>query len=225
MTGWGAGQRVRIGILTKMFTAELVDAAIAKHDRAERRRRLLPARMVVYFVLALCLFARESYEEVLRLLTSGIPGTRVVARVNRSSLCRARARLGENVLETVFRQVPGPLATPDTPGAWWRGLRLLALDGTQFDLPDSTSNGDTFDGPSTTGCVPFGFPRSERWYWPRSERTESSMPTSAATATASAASPTRWPAPPAPETWSSPTAASGRSSSLTPSPWRGRICW
>ncbi|MEU1369884.1 hypothetical protein ABZ454_27645 [Streptomyces sp. NPDC005803] len=79
--------------------------------------------------------------------------------MNRSSLGRARARLGEDVLETVFRQVADPLATRDTPGAWWRGLRLLALDGTQFDLPDSTSNGDTFDGPSTTGGVPFGFPQ------------------------------------------------------------------
>ncbi|MFD8971486.1 transposase domain-containing protein [Streptomyces sp. NPDC059593] len=78
--GWGAGQRVRIGILTKVFSAGLVDAAIAKHDRAERRRRLLPARLVVYFVLALCLFARESYEEVLRVLTSGIPGSRALAR-------------------------------------------------------------------------------------------------------------------------------------------------
>ncbi|MFE2103691.1 IS4 family transposase [Streptomyces sp. NPDC059468] len=38
-------------------------------------------------------------------------------------------------------------------------MRLLALDGTQFDRPDSTSNGDTFDGPSTTGGVPFGFPQ------------------------------------------------------------------
>ncbi|MGW6395770.1 IS4 family transposase [Streptomyces sp. NPDC055103] len=154
-----AGERVRFGILTKVFTAELVDAAIAKHDRAEQRRRLLPARLVVYFVLALCLFARESYEEVLRVLTSGIPGSRSLARVNRSSLCRARSRLGEDVLETLFREVAGPLATPDTPGAWWRGLRLLALDGTQFDLPDSVSNGDTFDGPSTTGGLPFGFPQ------------------------------------------------------------------
>ncbi|MFC9399275.1 hypothetical protein ACFTWS_40160 [Streptomyces sp. NPDC057027] len=54
---------------------------------------------------------------------------------------------------------PAHSARPATPGAWWRGLRLLALDGTQFDLPDSTSNGDTFDGPSTTGGVPFGFPQ------------------------------------------------------------------
>ncbi|MFJ9467686.1 transposase domain-containing protein [Streptomyces caniferus] len=92
----------------------------------------LPARLVVYFVLALSLFARESYEEVLWVLTSSLPGSRALARVNRASLSRARARLGEDVLETVFRQVAGPLATQDTPGAWWRGLRLLALDGTQF---------------------------------------------------------------------------------------------
>ncbi|MFB6560358.1 MULTISPECIES: transposase domain-containing protein [unclassified Streptomyces] len=45
---------MRIGILTKVVTAELVDAAMAKHDRAERRRRLRPARLVVYFVPALC---------------------------------------------------------------------------------------------------------------------------------------------------------------------------
>ncbi|MEU1409728.1 transposase domain-containing protein [Streptomyces sp. NPDC005728] len=118
---------MRIGILTKAFTAELADAAKAKHERAERRRRLLLARLVVYFVLALCLFARESYEEVLRVLTSGIPGSRAVARVNRSSLSRARARLGEDVLKTVFRQVAGPLATSGTPGAWWRGLPIADL--------------------------------------------------------------------------------------------------
>ncbi|MFD7959402.1 transposase domain-containing protein [Streptomyces zaomyceticus] len=62
---------MRIGISTKVVTAELVDAAIAKHNRAERRRRLLPTRLVVYFALALRLFARESYEEVLRVLTTG----------------------------------------------------------------------------------------------------------------------------------------------------------
>ncbi|MEU7966644.1 transposase domain-containing protein [Streptomyces sp. NPDC049097] len=144
--------------MTKVFTPELVDAAVAKHGRGELRRRLLPARLVVYFVLGLCLFARESYEEVIRMLTSGIPGTRALARVNRSSLCRARVRLGAEVLETVFRQVAGPLAVPETPGAWWRGLSLLALDGTQFDVPDSVGNGDTFDGPSTGG-TPFGFPQ------------------------------------------------------------------
>ncbi|MFJ4806936.1 hypothetical protein [Streptomyces murinus] len=62
------------------------------------------------------------------------------------------------MMESLFRLVAGPLSTPDTPEAWWRGLRLLTLDGTQFDLPDSANNGDSFDGPSTGG-FPFGFPQ------------------------------------------------------------------
>ncbi|WSQ16088.1 transposase domain-containing protein [Streptomyces zaomyceticus] len=81
--GGGPGCRSRIGILTKVFTPELVDAAVAKHGRVEQRRRLLPARLVVYFVLALCLFARESYEEVMRMLISGIPGSRASMRRSR----------------------------------------------------------------------------------------------------------------------------------------------
>ncbi|MFB7935947.1 transposase domain-containing protein [Streptomyces sp. NPDC056049] len=50
-----AGQQVRIGTLRKVFTAEPVDGMMAKHDRIERRHRLLLARRVVCFVLALCL--------------------------------------------------------------------------------------------------------------------------------------------------------------------------
>ncbi len=130
MEGRGPGCRSRI--LTKVCTPELVDAAVAKHGLGELRRRLLPARLVVYFVLALCLFAGESYEEVIRVRPGGTPGSRVLARVNRPSLCRARVRLGEEVLETVFRQVAGPLAVPEPPGAWWRGPRLLASDGAQI---------------------------------------------------------------------------------------------
>ncbi|MGW3634253.1 transposase domain-containing protein [Streptomyces sp. NPDC005122] len=105
--------------MTKVFTPELVDAAVAKHGRGELRRRLLPARLVVYFVRALCLFARESYEEVIRMLTSGIPGSRVLAQVNRSSLCRARVRLGEGVLERVSGRWP----------ARWRSRRRRARGG------------------------------------------------------------------------------------------------
>jgi len=142
-----------------VFTPELVDAVIAEHDRGERRRRLLPARLVVYFVLALCLFARESYEEVVRLLSTGVPGTMSLRRVNKSSLCRARARLGPEPLESLFRAVAGTLATEDTPGAFWRGLRLLAIDGTQIDIPDSLSNATTFDGPCLQDRTPTGFPQ------------------------------------------------------------------
>jgi Insertion element 4 transposase N-terminal len=64
--------RVAIGVLTTAFPSWLVDFALASTGRVEQRSRLLPARLVVYFVLAMCLFCGQGYEEVARLLTEGL---------------------------------------------------------------------------------------------------------------------------------------------------------
>jgi len=64
--------RVAIGVLTKAFPPSLVDDVVARTGRVQRRSRLLPARVVVYFVLAMCLFSGQGYEEVARLLTDGL---------------------------------------------------------------------------------------------------------------------------------------------------------
>jgi len=64
--------RVAIGVLTSMFPLVLIDEVIQRAGRAEQRHRLLPARVVVYFTLAMCLWADEGYEEVARLLVGGL---------------------------------------------------------------------------------------------------------------------------------------------------------
>ncbi len=70
--------RVAIGALTQTYPPELVDQVLAQTGRRERRYRLLPARMVVYYLLAMCLFADIAYVEVLRLLVEALrrPGRR-----------------------------------------------------------------------------------------------------------------------------------------------------
>lgn len=68
--------RIAIGVLTRSFPAELVDEVLADTGRVQQRSRLLPARVVVYFVLVMCLFSREGYEEVTRLLTDGLAWAR-----------------------------------------------------------------------------------------------------------------------------------------------------
>jgi len=62
----------------------------------------------------------------------------------RSSLCEARQRLGVEPLRQLFQQVVRPLARPETPGAFYRGLRLMGCDGTVFDVPDSVANAAAF---------------------------------------------------------------------------------
>jgi hypothetical protein len=142
--------RIALGALTSTFPPELVDRVVAETGRAEQRRRLLPARVVVYFVLALALYSHAAYEEVMRCLVEGL-GWAVQARRGRrswpywhvpgaSALAEARERLGAEPLKLLFARAARPLATPATRGAWYRRWRLLVVDGTCLDVPDSPAN-------------------------------------------------------------------------------------
>jgi hypothetical protein len=145
--------RIAIGVLTATFPPELVDRVVDATGRRERRQRLLPARVVVYFVLAMCVFSQVGYEEVARLLTHGLAWARRWRGVwqvpTTGSLTRARARLGPEPLRALFEQTAGPLATPATPGAWYRGWRLVAVDGTTLDVADTPANQAAFGRPAT----------------------------------------------------------------------------
>src|SRR3954451_21146525 len=130
--GW-LPDRVSVGALTKAFPPELVDQIIEVTDTREVRRRLLPARLVVYFVLALWLFRGRNcgYGLVMSKLVEGLyhrrrgelcleglpvdPGGFIAGGgrrwrlPNASNLTRARAKLGSDPLRMLFEQVAGPV--------------------------------------------------------------------------------------------------------------------
>jgi len=104
--------RIGIGVLTRLLPRDLVDEVIAEAGRREQRRRLLPARVVVYYVLALCLFFGEGYEEVMRRLVGGLQfmnswstGWTVPAT---GAICQARQRLGAGPLRLLFERAAVP---------------------------------------------------------------------------------------------------------------------
>jgi hypothetical protein len=92
-----------------------VDDVLQETGRAEQRSRLLPARVVVYFVLAMCLFSGQSYVEVARLLTHGLQSARrwrcAWTVPSTAAIWRARSRLGVAPLRTLFSRVCRPVAT------------------------------------------------------------------------------------------------------------------
>ncbi|MET8704745.1 IS4 family transposase [Kitasatospora sp. NPDC004723] len=142
--------RIAIGVLTQAFPPGLVDEVIAETGRAEKRSRLLPARVVVYFVLAMCLFFGQGYEEVARLLGEGLGDARRSWRVpTTAAIGRARRRLGPEPLRLLFARVCRPLAVPETAGAWYRRWHLVAVDGTTLDLADTEANDAHFGRPGT----------------------------------------------------------------------------
>jgi len=142
---------ISIGVLTRVFPPELVDAVVAEAGRVERRQRLLPARVVVYYVLAMALFSSSSYEEVMRQLVEGLAWESGWERSwevpSKAAIFRARQRLGCEPLELLFGAVCEPLASESTRGAFWRGLRLMSLDGTCLDVADTPHNAEAFGRP------------------------------------------------------------------------------
>ena len=85
--------RIALGALTHTFPPDLVDRVIEQTGRAEQRRRLLPARVVAYFVLALALYSHAAYEEVLRCLVEGLGGAGQAGAAELALVARA-GRLG-----------------------------------------------------------------------------------------------------------------------------------
>jgi Insertion element 4 transposase N-terminal/Transposase DDE domain len=169
--GW-LPDRVTVGALTKTFPPGLIDEVVETTDTREVRRRLLPARLVVYFVLALWLFRGRNcgYARVLSKLVDGLYHRRrgqqlldgcldsdgwVDAGAGRrwlppagSSLGRARARLGSDPLRMLFEAVAGPVGADGVAGVFCGGLRVISLDGSTSDLPDTRENAEHFGRPS-----------------------------------------------------------------------------
>jgi hypothetical protein len=124
-----------LGELTQVIDFALVDAVLEETRATERRLRLLPSRVVVYFVLALALFEDLSYLGVWEKLTAELRGLRLVTPAV-SSLARARRRVGAAPLRRLFMVLAGAVGLPSTPGVFYRGLRTAAVDGTCVHAPD-----------------------------------------------------------------------------------------
>jgi len=150
-------QHVRLGLLTRWVTPDLVGQALAESRIRDARPGALPAGFMVYFTLALALFQQDSYDDAAENLTGGISGMAGFVP-NKSSFTRARRRLGSQVLEVLFRRLAGPLAPDGLTGSFYRGMRLAAVDGFVLDVPDSPANRAGFGGPVKAG-QPAGFPQ------------------------------------------------------------------
>ena len=155
----GLSDDVRLGVLTEWVTPGLVDGILAECGVRDERPGALPARFMVYYVLALALFQQDSYDDVAENLVGALGGMDE-AIPNKSSFTRARRRLGPGPLKAVFRRLAGPSAPDSLDAAFWRGMRTAAVDGFVLDVPDTPANRATFGGPSDSKGQQAGFPQA-----------------------------------------------------------------
>jgi hypothetical protein len=149
-----------MGLLSRTFPPELVDFVVGEAGAREERTRSLPSRLAVYFILTMWLFTGYGYGLVLRELVEHWPRrARETWRPARTgSLTEARQRVGPGPLRLLFDRVAGASGTAATPGAFWRGLRLVSMDGSLFDVPGSEANAAAYTR-AANGNRPGPFPQ------------------------------------------------------------------
>ncbi|MCA1837036.1 MAG: IS4 family transposase, partial [Actinobacteria bacterium] len=147
---------ISLGVLASSVPRDAVDTAVAVTGRgAKRAGGKLPPHVMVYFAMALALFADEDYEEVLIRLTSTLmgwgcwdPEWEIPAS---GGITQARQRLGAEPMAELFEQVAVPVAEEMTQGAFLGPWRLMSIDGFEWDAPDTPANAAAFGRSGGTG--------------------------------------------------------------------------
>ena len=155
-TGARLSDFMSASLLARVFPSESVSACLDKHGRGSQRLRSFPATAGVYYCMALSLYPEAAYEAVFSVVTSGLawaagqPGGQ---RVAKSSISALRAKIGFEPLQDLMDNHCVPLADPaGHPEAFFAGLRVVAVDGSNFELPDEAANVEAFGYPgSRTG--------------------------------------------------------------------------
>jgi hypothetical protein len=145
---------ISLGVITKTFPLKRVRAVLAATGKASQRERDLPAHVVVYYAIALALYMQSSYREVLRCLLEGVqwlldPAVTLKVAGN-SGISQARTRLGWEPLRQLHNEVVKPIAVAATKGAWYRGLRLVSVDGSTLEVADEVANDKAFGRPGAS---------------------------------------------------------------------------
>jgi hypothetical protein len=135
----------RLAGLEQIIPPEAVGQALAATGRTNQRRCKLTHEIVCWVVLAMGVLTELPIRQVFKHARRLRVGE---TTPHRSSLCVARQRLGIAPVRAVFERVVHPLARPETPGAFYGGFRLVGLDGTVCNVPDSPANAAVFARPS-----------------------------------------------------------------------------
>lgn len=142
---------MNIGVLTSRFPLDEVHAVLQQTGRGSQRVRDLPAHVMVYYVIAMALYRAEGTREVLRLLLEGlrvIVGLgRTIEPAGKAAISRARTRLGVEPVKVLYDRLVKPVATAETPGAFYRAWHVVAMDGFTLATPDTVANEQAFGRP------------------------------------------------------------------------------
>src|SRR3990170_1799326 len=150
--GWPA-PIVVLEALTRFVPPETICAVLTQTGRHRQRIRRLPATAVVWLVIAIGIWTDLDIPALWRQVVGTLRSLLLVLSKKRppckAALSQARTRLGACCLRQLFLRTAGPIAVDRTRGAFYKGMRLMAIDGVRFDVPDTPGNAAAFGRPVT----------------------------------------------------------------------------
>ena len=157
----GSGARlsdfVCASLLARVVPPQAVHAVLDEQGCNSQRVRRFPAVAGVYYCMALSLYPEAAYEDVFAVVSQGLAWASEAAEpelVGKASISRLRTRIGAAPLAELVRQCCVPLADArQHPQAFYGGRRLVAIDGSCFELPDEADNAATFGYPGSRTSV------------------------------------------------------------------------
>ena len=163
-TGARLADYLSASLLARVIPATVVNEVLDAHGRNTQRLRSFPAVVGVYYTVALSLYPEAAYEEVFAAIAQGLAWAaraREPVRISKVSISNARAKIGWAPLHELMRRCCVPMAQPALhPESFYNGLRLVAIDGSNFELPDAADNVAAFGRPgSRTGVA--GYPQAQ----------------------------------------------------------------
>lgn len=143
---------------------EVIEQVLSKTKAKKMRNRSFPAQLVVCLIIAMSFWSRDSMKDVLLNLVDGLTDVGIkVAKYwkcpCKSAITQARQRLGPQVMSRLFYQLVQPVATKKTWGSFLQEYRVVVIDGTCFNLPDSQENLRVFGKPACRPSVQAAFPK------------------------------------------------------------------
>lgn len=136
-----------ISMLRQLIPSELVGQILEETGKGEQRRRKLPSEWVIWVCIVMAWLPRHCIQAVLGKLWRGISlgwSCPTLGMASASAISQARYRLGVKPLEQLFKQVCRPMARSETKGAFYNGMRLVAVDGTREAVADTPANARYF---------------------------------------------------------------------------------
>jgi len=141
-------QHLSIGILAKTYTHEKIQEILKREGLESQRVRDLPSDVLVYYIIALGLYMAVSTGEVLRSLVEGLQWLKLeeggIAVAGRTGISKARSRLGPKPIKALWEESAQLLAQEEKGVGFYRGMRLMAIDGSTLDVADTEKNLEYF---------------------------------------------------------------------------------